>query len=61
MSRAMGLDIGTKTIGIAFSGPTYLIAQAHSTLKRTQLSQDLAAVERLIQEQDVRDIVIGLP
>lgn len=61
MSRAMGLDVGTKTIGIAFSDPTYLIAQAHSTLKRTQLSQDLAAVERLIQEQDVREIVIGLP
>ena len=44
----MGLDVGTKTIGVALSDPLYLIAQAHTTIKRTTLAADLAAVEELI-------------
>lgn len=61
MSRAVGLDVGTKTIGVAVSDPTYLIAQAKMTIKRKTLDADLAALEKLIQDEDIREIVIGLP
>lgn len=57
----MGLDVGTKTIGVALSDPLYLIAQAHTTIKRTTLSVDLAAVEELISAFTIQEIIIGLP
>lgn len=57
----MGLDVGTKTIGVALSDPLYLIAQAHTTIKRATLSADLAAVEELIGAFTIHEIIIGLP
>lgn len=61
MTRAMGLDVGTKTIGVALSDPLYLIAQAHTTIKRTTLAADLAAVEELIDTFSIQEMIIGLP
>lgn len=61
MTRAMGLDVGTKTIGVALSDPLYLIAQAHTTIKRTTLAADLAAVEELIDAFSIHEMIIGLP
>ncbi|WP_308539955.1 Holliday junction resolvase RuvX [uncultured Murdochiella sp.] len=61
MTRAMGLDVGTKTIGVALSDPLYLIAQAHTTIKRTTLAADLAAVEELIDAFSIQEMIIGLP
>ena len=61
MTRAMGLDVGTKTIGVALSDPLYLIAQAHTTIKRTTLAADLAAVEELIDAFSSQEMIIGLP
>lgn len=57
----MGLDVGTKTIGVALSDPLYLIAQAHTTIKRTTLAADLAAVEELIDTFSIQEMIIGLP
>lgn len=57
----MGLDVGTKTIGVALSDPLYLIAQAHTTIKRTTLAADLAAVEELIDAFSIHEMIIGLP
>lgn len=57
----MGLDVGTKTIGVALSDPLYLIAQAHTTIKRTTLAADLAAVEELIDAFSIYEMIIGLP
>lgn len=61
MTRAMGLDIGTKTIGVALSDPTYLIAQAHTTIHRSTLAADLAALDEIICAFDIQEIIIGLP
>ena len=61
MTRALGLDVGTKTIGVALSDPLYLIAQAHTTIKRTTLAADLAAVEELIDAFSIQEMIIGLP
>ena len=61
MARAMGLDVGTKTIGIALSDPTYLIAQAKETILRKSLEEDLCRIEELVKEYEVEELVIGLP
>ena len=59
--RILGLDIGTKTIGIALSDELSLIAQGLFTLKRKGLQSDIRELEKLIEERSVERIVIGLP
>ncbi len=61
MTRALALDVGSKTIGLALSDPTYLIAQAYKTLERDNLKTDLDRLEIIIAEEDVKEIVVGLP
>lgn len=60
-SRAMGLDIGSKTIGVALSDQTWLIASAHSLIKRQNLSADVAALVKIIKEFKVSCVVSGWP
>jgi putative holliday junction resolvase len=59
--RLMGLDVGTKTIGIAFCDSGWTIATAAELLNRTKFSADLDRLKRLCQEQKVAGIVVGLP
>ena len=59
--RILGLDIGTKTIGIALSDELSLTAQGLFTLKRKGLQSDIRELEKLIGEWSVERIVIGLP
>src|ERR1700692_3375384 len=60
-SRVMGLDVGSRRIGIAVSDPLGITAQGLETLERRNKRQDLAALERVIREYSVREIVVGLP
>lgn len=59
--RILGLDVGSKTIGVALSDDLTLTAQVLTTLRRTTLEKDLSALGNLIQEYRVKEIVIGLP
>ena len=59
--RILGLDIGSKTIGVAVSDELCLIAQGVTTLKRKGLDHDISELRRLIEEREVTKIVIGLP
>ena len=59
--RIMGLDIGSKTIGVAISDELHLIAQGLFTLKRQGIQNDIRELERLIEEHSVEKIVVGLP
>ncbi|MBJ6759410.1 Holliday junction resolvase RuvX [Myxococcaceae bacterium JPH2] len=59
--RTFGLDYGTKTIGVAVSDGLGLTAQTVTTVRRTSLKADLAALARLAQEHEVSRMVIGLP
>ncbi|MCD8022915.1 MAG: Holliday junction resolvase RuvX [Lachnospiraceae bacterium] len=64
MSRVMGLDYGSKTVGVAISDPLGLTAQAVETITRTQenkLRRTLARIEELIVQYDVTEIVLGYP
>jgi putative Holliday junction resolvase len=59
--RAMGLDVGEKTIGLALSDVRLTIASPLQTIRRGKFAADAAALVRLIAEHDVAALVIGLP
>lgn len=59
--RIMGLDYGTKRIGIAISDGLLITAQGHDSLQRKDLERDLNEIKRIIDEYGVAEIVIGLP
>lgn len=59
--RIIGLDVGTKTIGVAVSDPMGWIAQGVTTIRRKNLPSDLAEISRLVQEFEAQEILIGLP
>lgn len=59
--RVLGLDIGTKTIGIAVSDPLGLTAQSLITLQRKNRQKDIERLQKLIKEYGVELVVVGLP
>ncbi len=62
--RILGLDYGSKTVGVAVSDPLGLTAQSVETIWRKQenkLRQTLARIEELAAEYQVEKIVLGLP
>lgn len=59
--RIMGLDIGSKTIGVAISDPLGFTAQGITTIRRKSLDADLAALKLLIGQYAVEQILVGLP
>ena len=59
--RLMGLDIGTKTIGLALSDVEHRLASPLDTIRRTRFSEDSANLLRRAMEFQVVALVIGLP
>jgi putative Holliday junction resolvase len=59
--RLLGLDLGEKTIGLALSDTTLTVATPMETLKRGKFSTDAARLERVIADQGVGGLVVGLP
>lgn len=59
--RTMGLDLGTKTIGVAISDALGMTAQPITTVRRTNLKADLQALKDLAAEREVTHVVIGMP
>ena len=59
--RTMGLDVGSRTVGIAISDALGITAQGLTTLRRTGLKADLAELQRLAIEHEVTRVVVGLP
>ena len=59
--RLMGLDMGSKTIGIALSDLGRIIATPNLTLRRRKFMADAQALRAIIEENDVGGLVIGLP
>lgn len=57
----MGLDTGTKTIGIALCDCDWRFATAGKTLQRGKFTADKAKLQALIEERGVVGLVIGLP
>lgn len=59
--RLMGLDLGTKTIGVAISDVERRIASPVETIKRTKFKADAAALLALIAKHDIGAIILGKP
>jgi putative Holliday junction resolvase len=59
--RALGLDVGSKTIGIAVGDPSGTIASARTVLARRGHAADAAAIAELARAEAVRAVVVGLP
>lgn len=62
--RVMGLDYGSKTVGVAISDPLGITAQGIETIERKEenkLRKTLARIEELVKEYEVEKIVLGFP
>ncbi|HLI30249.1 MAG TPA: Holliday junction resolvase RuvX [Terriglobia bacterium] len=59
--RILAIDFGMKRFGLAVSDALGLTAQGLPTLERTNLNRDLSALETLIREYEVQEIILGNP
>ena len=59
--RLLGLDLGTKTIGMAIADTRHLIATPYDTIKRTKFGADAAQLEAVIEAENIGGLVLGLP
>ena len=60
-TRLLGLDLGSKTIGLALSDPAFMVASPIDTIRRTKFDKDAAELDRLIADRGVGGLVLGLP
>ena len=60
-SCLLGLDLGSKTIGLAISDPTFLIASPLKTISRGGLLEDFDGLKAIIDSRSVGGLVCGLP
>lgn len=59
--RVLGLDVGSKRIGLAVSDPLGITAQGLETLQRRNKRLDFEALAKIIKKLDVAEIVVGYP
>lgn len=60
-TRLLGLDLGSKTIGLAVSDPAHSIATPLKTVARTKFTQDVEALKTVIRDYEVGGFILGLP
>lgn len=61
MGRVLGLDLGDRRIGIAMSDATRTLASGRDVYQRRSLDEDLEHLEKLVKEESISEIVLGLP
>lgn len=61
MQRALGLDVGSKTIGVAVTDEAGIAAHPHKVVQRAGMADDVSAIQTLVADLDIKDIVIGMP
>jgi putative Holliday junction resolvase len=60
-ARLLGLDVGTKTIGLALSDVTRSIATPYETIRRTKFTSDAKILGDIVDKMEVEGLIIGLP
>src|SRR5262245_382615 len=60
-ARLLGLDVGTKTIGMALSDVTRSVATPFDTIRRSKFAADAKAIREVVEQNQVEGLVIGLP
>jgi putative Holliday junction resolvase len=61
LGRVLGLDVGSKRIGLAVSDPLGITAQGLATIHRQNKRLDFAQLESVIREYEVVEIIVGYP
>lgn len=61
MGKIMGLDVGTKRIGVSLSDPMHIIAQPNCVIQRTSDDIAIQKIVEICNNNQVEKIVIGLP
>lgn len=61
MERILGLDVGTRTIGVAVSDPLGITAQPVTTIRRTKIDADLAELRDIVALYNASLLVVGYP
>ncbi|MGO8919057.1 MAG: Holliday junction resolvase RuvX [Stellaceae bacterium] len=59
--RLLGLDVGTKTVGMALSDTTLLVATPFDTIRRTRFREDVKRIVAEVERHKVGGLVLGLP
>ena len=59
--RLLGIDLGTKTIGLALSDPLLMVASPLKTLERGKFGKDAVLLQQLRREHRVGALILGLP
>ncbi len=57
----MGLDVGSRTIGVAISDELGITAQGLKTIRRKSSEEDLKELSRIIDQFEIKKLVVGLP
>ena len=60
-TRILGLDVGSRTIGMAVSDPLGITAQGLETLRRQNKRRDFEALGQVLRQYNIAEIVVGLP
>jgi len=60
-ARLLGLDVGTKTIGMALSDVTRSVATPFDTIRRSKFAADAKTIREVVEQNQVGGLVIGLP
>ena len=60
-ARLLGLDLGTKTIGLALSDVTRNIATPYDTIRRSKFTSNAKTIKSIVEQMGVGGLVIGLP
>src|SRR5688572_16667616 len=61
MQRVLGLDVGSKTIGVAITDEVGIAAHPLRVIMRKGTDSDVSTIQTLVVEHDIRQIVIGMP
>jgi putative Holliday junction resolvase len=59
--RALGLDVGSKTIGVAITDEAGIAAHPLRVIERAGTTTDVSTIQTLVVENDITDLVIGMP
>jgi putative Holliday junction resolvase len=60
-ARLLGLDVGTKTVGMALSDVTRTVATPYDTIRRTKFTADAKTIRQVVETNRIGALVIGLP
>ncbi len=61
LAPVVGLDLGEKTIGVAVSDATRMVASPLALIRKAKFTQDVEQLFKLLAEREAKAIVIGLP